>query len=72
VKLVLFADRDLRAPDPGWWPAGLVRDVPHRGEAIARGAPLCTLVSTGDGPDELRGRGARLLATLPDRAAAHV
>ena len=22
VKLVLFADRDLRAPDPGWWPAG--------------------------------------------------
>ena len=22
VKLVLFAERDVRAPDPGWWPAG--------------------------------------------------
>ena len=31
VKLVLFAEHDLRAPDPGWWPAGLVRDIPHRG-----------------------------------------
>ena len=37
VKLVLFAERDLRAPDPGWWPAGLVRDIPHAGETISRG-----------------------------------
>jgi uncharacterized protein len=71
VKLVLFADRDLRAPDPGWWPAGLVRDVPHRDEPIARGAPLCTLVSDAEDPDRLRARGERLLAALPDRAAAH-
>jgi predicted ATP-grasp superfamily ATP-dependent carboligase len=71
VKLVLFADRDLRAPDPGWWPPGLVRDIPHLDEPIARGAPLCTLVSATDEPYQLASRGARLLAALPDRTAAH-
>jgi uncharacterized protein len=70
VKLVLFADRDLRAPDPAWWPPGLVRDIPHRDEPIARGAPLCTLVSATAEPDELDELGARLLRDLPDRAAA--
>jgi predicted ATP-grasp superfamily ATP-dependent carboligase len=72
VKLVLFADRDLRAPDPAWWPLGLVRDIPHRGTPIARGAPVCTLVCATDDPADVAARGARLLATLPDRTAAHV
>jgi uncharacterized protein len=68
VKLVLFADRDLLAPDPGWWPAGLVRDIPHLGETIKRGAPVCTLVSAEvDVPDLVR-RGAGLLSALPDAA----
>lgn len=66
VKLVLFADRDLRAPDPGWWPTGLVRDVPHAGETIRRGAPVCTLVANDAGVAELAERGARLLAALPE------
>jgi uncharacterized protein len=66
VKLVLFADRDLRAPDPGWWPEGLVRDVPHEDETIKRGAPVCTLVSDGDDVTELAERGARLLSALDD------
>jgi predicted ATP-grasp superfamily ATP-dependent carboligase len=70
VKVVLFADRDLRAPDPGWWPAGLVCDVPHAGEMIPRGAPVCTLVSTSDGAPEIAARGARLLAALPDAVLA--
>src|SRR5262249_16126629 len=48
VKLVLFADRDLVAPDPGWWPAGLVRDIPHGGETIRCGAFVCTLVSADE------------------------
>ena len=66
VKLVLFAERTLCAPDPGWWPAGLVRDVPHGGETIARGAPVCTLVS--DSPDvaALVTRGVHLLSALPE------
>jgi predicted ATP-grasp superfamily ATP-dependent carboligase len=71
VKLVLFAHRDLRAPDPRWWPAGLVRDVPHAGEAIKRGAPVCTLISTTGEAQGLAARGARLLAAIPDAVLAH-
>jgi predicted ATP-grasp superfamily ATP-dependent carboligase len=70
VKLVLFADRDLRAPDPGWWPADLVRDVPRAGETIRRGAPVCTLVSAGASAPELATRGAGLLSALPEAALA--
>ena len=64
VKLVLFADRDVRAPDPGWWPADLVRDVPHAGETIKRGAPVCTLVSASGEEPEIAALGASLLAAL--------
>jgi hypothetical protein len=71
VKLVLFADRDLRAPDPGWWPAGLVRDIPHAGETIKRGAPVCTLISPEHDVPDLVERGARLLSTLPEAVPAH-
>ena len=70
VKLVLFADRDLCAPDPGWWPAGLVRDIPHAGETIKRGAPVCTLISPDAGVPELVQRGVRLLSALPDAVLA--
>jgi uncharacterized protein len=70
VKLVLFAERDLRAPDPGWWPARLVRDIPHAGEMIARGAPVCTLVSGTAGAPELAARGTELLAALPEAVLA--
>ncbi len=66
VKLVLFADRTVCAPDPGWWPAGLVRDIPRAGETIGRGAPVCTLVSAGAGVPELAEQGARLMAALPE------
>jgi uncharacterized protein len=66
VKLVLFAGRDLRAPDPGWWPAGLVHDIPRADETIKRGAPVCTLISASAGVPELAERGSRLLSALPD------
>lgn len=66
AKLVLYADRDMRAPDPGWWPAGLVRDVPRAGEEIKRNAPMCTLISTTGGVPELVEQGERLLAALPE------
>ena len=66
VKLVLFADRAVRAPDPEWWPRGLVRDVPHAGEEIHAGAPVCTLISsTATVPEMIESR-ARLLAALPE------
>ena len=71
VKLVLFAARDVRAPEPGWWPAGLVRDIPHAGETIRAGAPACTLVSATAEPAELTALGARLLDALPQAVPAH-
>jgi uncharacterized protein len=70
VKLVLFADRDVRAPDPGWWPAGLVHDIPHAGETIKRGDPVCTLISATEGVAEIAVRGDRLLAALPEAVLA--
>lgn len=70
VKLVLFAEHDLRAPDPAWWPPGLVRDIPHAGEVIRRGAPVCTLIAGAD-VGELAARGGRLLATLYEPVAVH-
>lgn len=66
VKLVLFADRALCAPEPGWWPRGLVRDIPQAGEPIKRGAPVCTLVSADPDVPALMRRGARLLSALPE------
>ena len=69
VKLVLFADRTVCAPEPGWWPAGLVRDIPKAGETISRGAPVCTLVSARPDVPELVERGARLLSALPEAVA---
>jgi predicted ATP-grasp superfamily ATP-dependent carboligase len=65
VKLVLFAQRELCAPDPDWWPVKLVRDIPHAGEKIKPGAPVCTLVSATATAPELAQRGARLLSALP-------
>jgi predicted ATP-grasp superfamily ATP-dependent carboligase len=66
VKLVLYAERDVRAPDPGWWPKGLVHDVPRAGEEIKRGAPVCTLISADATVSELVVRGAGLLSALPE------
>jgi uncharacterized protein len=66
VKLVLFATRPLVAPDPAWWPRGLVHDVPHAGETIKRGAPVCTLISADTGVPELAERGERLLAAITE------
>jgi predicted ATP-grasp superfamily ATP-dependent carboligase len=70
VKLVLFADRDVRAPDPAWWPSDLVRDIPHGGEAIKRGAPVCTLISATREVSEIAELGERLLAALPEGVPA--
>jgi uncharacterized protein len=70
VKLVLFASHELRAPDPGWWPAGLVHDVPRAGEMIKRGAPICTLISADVAVSELAHRGELLLAELNGRVLA--
>ncbi len=67
-KAVLFATEDLRVPDTSEWTARGIRDVPHPGEAIASGRPICTLVATGPSPEavlaELEARAAALRAEL--------
>jgi len=70
AKVVLFAHRDLRAPAPDWWPPGLARDIPRAGEAIRRGAPVCTLISATADARQLDARGERLLAALADAVPA--
>jgi methenyltetrahydromethanopterin cyclohydrolase len=71
AKLVLFADRDVRAPDPGWWPPGLVHDVPRRDEEIKRGAPVCTLISSDVDVPALTDLGERLLSALASAIPLH-
>jgi uncharacterized protein len=58
-KAVLFATEDVVVGDSGRWP---VRDVPHPGERIAAGRPICTLVATAATPDDV-------LAALEEQAA---
>lgn len=71
VKLVLYADRDVRAPDPSLWPEDLVRDIPRGGEEIKRGAPVCTLIATGVSVPDLVEHGRRLLSALPAGLLLH-
>ena len=70
-KAVLFATEDLRVPDTSEWAARGIRDVPHPGEPIAAGRPICTLVATGRSPEavlaDLEARAAALRRELHDR-----
>lgn len=62
-KAIVYATEDVRMPDTRDWPERGIRDVPHPGEAIAAGRPVCTLVATRSSPEDV-------LAVLEDRAAA--
>lgn len=44
-KAILYAERDCRAPDTRGWVARGIRDVPFPGEKIAKGDPVCTVLS---------------------------
>jgi len=74
-KAVVFATQTVRVPDTRGWPALGIRDVPHPGERIAAGHPICTLLATGPSPEtvlaELDGRAAALRTALRDRVEAH-
>jgi predicted ATP-grasp superfamily ATP-dependent carboligase len=73
-KAVVFATEDLRVPDTSEGPARGIRDVPHPGERIAAGHPICTLVATGRSPEavlaDLEARAAALRGELHERVAA--
>jgi predicted ATP-grasp superfamily ATP-dependent carboligase len=69
-KAVVYATRDGRVLDTGDWADRGIRDVPHPGEPIGAGHPICTLVGTGPSPeavlDRLEARAAALRAELHD------
>jgi predicted ATP-grasp superfamily ATP-dependent carboligase len=58
-KAVIFATEPVTVGDSLRWP---VRDVPHPGERIAAGRPVCTVMATGATPDDV-------LAQLEEQAA---
>jgi predicted ATP-grasp superfamily ATP-dependent carboligase len=51
-KAVLFATEDLVIGDSLRWMERGVRDVPHPGERIAAGHPICTIVANAATPRE--------------------
>jgi uncharacterized protein len=61
-KAVLFATEDVVIGNSACWLDRGVRDVPHPGERIAAGRPICTVVATATTPE-----GA--LARLEEQAA---
>jgi uncharacterized protein len=70
-KAVLFATEDVVIGDSVRWLERGVRDVPHPGERIAAGRPICTIVTTAATPQDalagLEEQAARLRAELGAR-----
>ena len=70
-KAVLFATEPVTIGDSERWLERGVRDVPHPGERIAAGRPICTVVTTAATPDDalagLEEQAARLRAELEAR-----
>jgi predicted ATP-grasp superfamily ATP-dependent carboligase len=50
-KAVLFATEDVVIGDSESWPARGVRDVPHPGERIAAGRPVCSVLAEAATPE---------------------
>jgi predicted ATP-grasp superfamily ATP-dependent carboligase len=63
-KTIVFAPHDLRVGDTSHWYARDIRDVPHSGERIGRGHPVCTILAEGESSaaclERLRERAAEL------------
>jgi uncharacterized protein len=72
-KAVLFATDDVVVGDSKRWMERGVRDVPHPGERIAAGRPICTVVTTATTPHDvmagLEEEAGRLRAELAARVA---
>jgi predicted ATP-grasp superfamily ATP-dependent carboligase len=70
-KAVLFATEDVAVGDSERWLERGVRDVPHPGERIAAGRPICTVVAQAATPEDalaqLEEQAARLRAELAPR-----
>ena len=55
-KAIVFARRSVTIGDTRRWTSFAIADVPHRGERIARGHPICTVFAEGRDADECHAR----------------
>jgi predicted ATP-grasp superfamily ATP-dependent carboligase len=69
-KAIVYARADTVTGDTRGWPERGVRDVPHPGEHIAAGHPICTLLAAGEDRDavlaDLEAQAVALYAELAD------
>jgi predicted ATP-grasp superfamily ATP-dependent carboligase len=70
-KAILYAAQDVVLGDTGDWATRGLRDIPHPGERIRKGHPVCTILTTGDTPTaclrKLRARAAELRAGIGEQ-----
>jgi len=52
AKTILYAEKDATAPDTSGWMARRIRDIPHPGERLVKGQPICTLYAEGGSREE--------------------
>ena len=64
-KAIVYAPGDIQIGDTSEWADQGIRDIPHSGEFIQQGSPVCTLVTEADTPDaclrQLQNRAAELM-----------
>jgi predicted ATP-grasp superfamily ATP-dependent carboligase len=73
-KAIVFARHDVTCGDTvAWLGDNTVRDIPHPGEHIPAGRPVCTIFATGADADVcyagLIARANRVYETLESRAS---
>lgn len=50
-KGILYTEKDVRPGDTSSWGRQAIADIPHSGEEIPTGAPVCTLLAQGTSPE---------------------
>jgi predicted ATP-grasp superfamily ATP-dependent carboligase len=75
-KAVVFARRTVTIGETSHWAADGIADIPHPGDRIGRGHPICTVFAEGRDARECRERLVRKAARIyravapPARGAA--
>ncbi|HEY7650524.1 MAG TPA: ATP-grasp domain-containing protein [Methylomirabilota bacterium] len=73
-KAIVYARQSVSLPDPSSWIERGVRDVPHPGEVIRKGHPICTVFAAGPSVaaclTRLRAAEAALLDACAPRAVS--
>jgi predicted ATP-grasp superfamily ATP-dependent carboligase len=47
-KAILYANQDAFSPDTRNWYERRIRDIPHPGERLYKGQPICTLLAEAE------------------------